>query len=155
MNVTQVMFVSIGMQFLAKWTQSSSLAEGRTTSQKMWHSKSMEFCIEDTKNYLTRMEMGGFPLQRTCSMQDCIWILVSTCVMFIFFILMFKFKYHIPAVYLQSDTDLFKMDAVPEAMTLDYIGIHHLPIFQAVTKFSYQTAINKIGKGEQEAFTCW
>jgi hypothetical protein len=58
-------------------------------------------------------------------------------------------------VYLQSDADIFKTDAVPEATTVDYSGIHHPPVFQAVAKFLYQTAINEIGKGEQEAFTRW
>ena len=65
------------------------------------------------------------------------------------------FKCYISAVYLQSDADIFKTDAVPEATTVDYSGIRHPPVFQAVAKFLYQTAINKIGKGEQEAFTRW
>ena len=65
------------------------------------------------------------------------------------------FKYCIPTVYLQSDADIFKTDAVPEAQTVDYSGIRHPPIFQAVAKFLYQTAIDEIGTGEQEAFTRW
>ena len=58
-------------------------------------------------------------------------------------------------MYLQSDADIFKTDTVPEAKTVDYDGIHHPPIFQAVAKFLYQTAIKEIGTGEQEAFTRW
>jgi hypothetical protein len=51
--------------------------------------------------------------------------------------------------------DIFKTGTVPEANTVDYSGIRHPPIFQAVAKFLYQTAIDEIGTGEQEAFTCW
>lgn len=65
------------------------------------------------------------------------------------------FEYCIRAVYLQSDADIFKTDAVPEAQTVDYSGICHPPIFQVVAKFLYQTAIDEIGTGEQEAFTHW
>ena len=64
-------------------------------------------------------------------------------------------EHYIPAVYLQSNADVFKTDTVPEAHSLDYSGIHHQPIFQVVAKFLYQTAINEIRTGEQEAFTCW
>jgi hypothetical protein len=64
-------------------------------------------------------------------------------------------KYYNPAVYLQSDADIFKTDTVPKTKTVDYSGIRHPPIFQAVAKFLYQTSINEIGTGEQEAFTCW
>ena len=65
------------------------------------------------------------------------------------------FEYCISAVYLQSDADIFKTDAVPEAQTVDYTNICHPPIFQAVAKFLYQTAIDEIGTGEQVAFTRW
>ena len=64
------------------------------------------------------------------------------------------FKCYIPAVYLQSDSDIFKTDAIP-ATTVDYSGIRHPTVFQAIATFLYQTAVNKIGKGEQEAFTRW
>lgn len=65
------------------------------------------------------------------------------------------FKYYNLAVYLQSNADIFKTDTVPESNTVDYTGIHHPPIFQPVAKFLYQTAINKIRTGEQEAFMRW
>ena len=64
-------------------------------------------------------------------------------------------KYYNPSVYLQSDANIFKTDTVPEAKTVDYNGICHPPIFQAVAKFLYQTAIDEIGTGEQEAFSHW
>ena len=65
------------------------------------------------------------------------------------------FGYYNPAVYHQAKTDIFKTDIVPTAKMVDYSGIRHPPIFQAVAKFLYQTAIDEIGTGEQEAFSRW